>query len=52
MTRTDIARPPIVSSAHLASSGMPELSEMEFALTHRQQRLPALDRTWARCGRR
>ena len=27
------ARQPIVSSAHLAQSGMPELSEMEFALT-------------------
>ena len=27
------ARQPIVSSAHLAQSGMPELSEMEFAMT-------------------
>ncbi len=33
MTSTANASTPIVSSAHLASSGMPELSEMEFALT-------------------
>ena len=33
MTRTANVSTPIVSSAHLASSGMPELSEMEFAMT-------------------
>jgi predicted MarR family transcription regulator len=33
MTRTAKAASPIVSSAHLAKSGFPELSEMEFALT-------------------
>ncbi|MGR3547014.1 MAG: winged helix DNA-binding protein [Roseovarius sp.] len=35
MDTSDNARPlgPVVSSAHLADSGLPELSEMEFALT-------------------
>ena len=32
-TSPQMVRQPIVSSAHLAQSGMPELSEMEFALT-------------------
>jgi predicted MarR family transcription regulator len=35
MASIDDARPlgPVVSSAHLANSGLPELSEVEFALT-------------------
>ncbi len=33
MNRPANAPTPIVSSAHLAGSGMPELSEMEFAMT-------------------
>ena len=33
MSQTTRPAEPIVSSSHLAGSGMPELSEMEFALT-------------------
>jgi len=37
---------PVVSSAHLAASGLPELSEMEFALTMAN---PAFQRWITRC---
>ena len=50
MDPADDARPltpgPVVSSAHLASSGMPELSEMEFALTMANH---AFQRWMSRC---